>query len=112
MRSRRSGPGRPLGDTKESGRRVTCKAPVAHLEEGSGRSKTSPTAILQGTHSLVDAFYEVQRTREGCSLADAPLPLKATKPNNANTGATTIPVGSGTNWRSATTISAIASHRG
>jgi len=46
-----SGPGRPLGDTKVSGRRVTCKAPLAHLEGGSGRSKTSPTAILEGTHS-------------------------------------------------------------
>ena len=58
MRSRRSGPGRPLGDTKVSGRRVTCKAPLAHLEEGSGRSKTSPTAIVQGTHSLEGVFSE------------------------------------------------------
>src|SRR5215204_144957 len=55
-----SGPGRPLGDTKESGRRVTCEAPLAHLEGGSGRSKTSPTAILQGTHSLEGEFPEVQ----------------------------------------------------
>ena len=60
MRSRRcSGPGRPLGDTKVSGRRVTCKAPLAHLEGGSGRSKTSPTAILQDTHSLEGKFCEV-----------------------------------------------------
>src|SRR5215207_6365375 len=60
MRSRRcSGPGRPLGDTKVSGRRVTCKAPLAHLEGGSGRSKTSPTAILQDTHSLEGEFSEV-----------------------------------------------------
>src|SRR5215207_8665876 len=61
MRSRRcSGPGRPLGDTKVSGRRVTCKAPLAHLEGGSGRSKTSPTAILQCTHSLEGEFCEVR----------------------------------------------------
>jgi len=38
-------PGRLLGDTEVSGRRVTSKAPVAHLEGGSGRSETSPTAI-------------------------------------------------------------------
>jgi hypothetical protein len=53
-------PGRPLGDTKVSGRRVTCKAPLAHLEGGSGRSKTSPTAILEGTHSLEGEFPEVR----------------------------------------------------
>src|SRR5215218_4683555 len=51
-------------DTKMSGRRVTCKAPLAHLEEGSGRSKTSPTAILQCTHSLEEVvFSEVRLTR-------------------------------------------------
>jgi hypothetical protein len=67
MRSRRcSGPGRPLGDTKVSGRRVTCKAPLAHLEGGSGRSKTSPTAILQDTHSL-ERLYE-KWFSEGISL--------------------------------------------
>src|SRR5215217_8059982 len=60
MRSRRSGPGRPSGDTKVSGRRVTCKAPLAHLEGGTGRSKTSPTAILQGTHSLEGEFLELR----------------------------------------------------
>src|SRR5215218_714507 len=48
-----------LGDTKVSGRRVTCKAPLAHLVGGSGRSEASPTAILQDTHSLVVGFYEV-----------------------------------------------------
>ena len=59
MRSRCcSGPGRPLGDTKVSGRRVTSKAPLAHLEGGSGQSKTSPTAILEGTHSLEGVFSE------------------------------------------------------
>jgi hypothetical protein len=64
MKSRRSGPGRPLGDTKVSSRRVTCKAPLAHLVGGSGgRSKTSPTAILQGTHSLEEGFYEVRLYR-------------------------------------------------
>ena len=53
MRSRRcSGPGRPSGDTKASGRRVTRKAPLAHVEGGSGRSEASPTAILQDTHSV------------------------------------------------------------
>ncbi len=59
MRSRRSGPGWPLGDTKVSGRRVTSKAPLAHLVGGSGRSKTSPTAILQDTHSLEGEFSKV-----------------------------------------------------
>jgi hypothetical protein len=47
-----SGPGRPLGDTKVSGRRVTRKAPLAHVVGGSGRSEASPTAILQDTHSV------------------------------------------------------------
>jgi hypothetical protein len=53
MRSRRClGPGRPAGDAKASGRRVTCKAPSARVEGGSGRSEASPTAILQDTHSV------------------------------------------------------------
>jgi hypothetical protein len=39
-------------DTKASGRRVTRKAPVAHVEGGSGRSEVSPTAILKDTHSV------------------------------------------------------------
>jgi hypothetical protein len=52
MRSRRSGSGWPSGDTRVSGRRVTCKAPSAHVEGGSGRSEASPTAILQDTHSV------------------------------------------------------------
>src|SRR5215217_3089377 len=61
MRSRSAPvPGRPSGDAEASGRRVTCKAPLAHLEEGSGRSKTSPTAILQCTHSLEEEFSEVR----------------------------------------------------
>jgi hypothetical protein len=53
MRSRRcSVPGRPSGDTGMSGRRVTSKAPSAHVEGGSGRSEASPTAILKDTHSV------------------------------------------------------------
>src|SRR5215204_1106356 len=61
MRSRCcSGPGRPLGDTEVSGRRVTSKAPLAHLVGGSGRSEVSPTAILQDTHSLEGEFSEVR----------------------------------------------------
>src|SRR5215216_4417798 len=59
MRSRRSGPGRPSGDTKVSGRRVTCKAPLAHVEGGSGRSEAPPTAILKDTHSVEGVFSEV-----------------------------------------------------
>jgi hypothetical protein len=59
MRSRRSGPGRPSGDTKASGRRVTPKAPLAHVEGGSGRSEVSPTAILQDTHSVEEVFCKV-----------------------------------------------------
>ena len=59
MRSRRSGPGWPLSDTKVSGRRVTCKAPLAHVEGGSGRPEVLPTAILQDTHSLEGEFSEV-----------------------------------------------------
>src|SRR5829696_4614401 len=61
MRSRRcSGPGRPLGDTKVSGRRVTSEAPLAHLAVGSGRSEASPTTILQDTHSLEGEFCELR----------------------------------------------------
>jgi hypothetical protein len=56
MRSRRSGPGRPSGDTKVFGRRVTRKAHLAHVEGGSGRSEASPTAILQDTHSVEGVF--------------------------------------------------------
>ena len=63
--------GWPLGDTKVSGRRVTCKAPLAHLEEGSGRSKTSPTAILQCTHSLEEVYSEVSDPRGAWSGAEA-----------------------------------------
>ena len=59
MRSRASGPGWLWGDTKESGRRVTRKAPMAHLEGGSGRSETSPTTILQDTHREEGEFSEV-----------------------------------------------------
>src|SRR5215207_4499643 len=73
MRSRASGPGWLRGDIKVSGRRVTCKAPLAHLVGGSGRSETSPTAILQGTHSLEGEFREVRllinspKFAQGCS---------------------------------------------
>jgi hypothetical protein len=60
IRSRRcSGPGRPSGDTEVSGRRVTSKAPLAHVEGGSGRSEASPTAILHDTHSVEGIFSEV-----------------------------------------------------
>jgi hypothetical protein len=56
-----SGPGRLLSDTKVSSRRVSCKAPLAHLEGESGRSEMSPTALLQGTHSLeVVEFSQVR----------------------------------------------------
>jgi hypothetical protein len=61
MRSRRcSGPGRPSGDTGMSGRRVTSKAHLAHVEGGSGRSEASPTAILQDTHSVEGEFSELR----------------------------------------------------
>src|SRR5215207_10124366 len=63
MRSRRSGPGWPLSDTKVSGRRVTCKAPLAHVEGGSGRPEALPTAILQDTHSVEGEFTEVRVDR-------------------------------------------------
>jgi hypothetical protein len=63
MRSRRSSPGRPLSDTKVSSRRVTCKAPLAHLEGESDRSEVSPTAILQGTHSLEGMFSDAGELR-------------------------------------------------
>ena len=53
-------PGRPLGNAEVSGRRVTCKAPLAHLAGGSGRSEVSPTAILQDTHSLEGEFCELR----------------------------------------------------
>jgi hypothetical protein len=61
MRSRRClGPGRSWGDAEASGRRVTCKAPSAHVVGGSGRSEASPTATLQDTHSVEGAFSEVE----------------------------------------------------
>jgi len=57
MRSRRClGPGRSWGDAEASGRRVTCKAPSAHVVGGSGRSEASPTATLQDTHSVEGVF--------------------------------------------------------
>jgi hypothetical protein len=42
MRSRRSGPGRPLGDTKVSGRRVTPKAPWLTWKEGQAAPRHRP----------------------------------------------------------------------
>jgi hypothetical protein len=63
MRSRASGPGWRRGDTKVSGRRVTCKAPLAHLVGGSGRPETSPTASLQDTHSLLVGSSQTFATR-------------------------------------------------
>ena len=61
MRSGRySGLGRSSSDTKVSGRRVTSKAPSAHVEGGSGRSEASPTAILQDTHSVEGEFCELR----------------------------------------------------
>ncbi len=72
MRSRASGPGRLRGDAKVSGRRVTCKAPLAHLVGGSGRSETSPTAILQGTHSLVVEFSEICIQHRAYNAASEP----------------------------------------
>jgi hypothetical protein len=59
MRSRRSGSGWPSGDTRVFGRRVTSKAPSAHVEGGSGHSEASPTAILQDTHSVEGKFCAV-----------------------------------------------------
>ena len=60
MRSRRClGPGRPWGDAEASGRRVTCKAPSAHVVGGSGRSEASPTTTLQDTHSVEGKFSEL-----------------------------------------------------
>jgi hypothetical protein len=58
MRSRHSGSGWPSGDTRVSGRRVTCKASLAHVEGGSGHPEASPTAILQDTHSVEGVFSE------------------------------------------------------
>src|SRR4051794_6083897 len=69
MRSRCSGPGWPSDNTKVSGRRVTSKAPLAHLAGGSGRSEASPTAILQDTHSLEGAFCEVCSARHPLNTA-------------------------------------------
>jgi hypothetical protein len=71
MRSRRSGPGRPSGDTEVSGRRVTRKAPLAHVEGGSGRFEASPTAILQDTHSVEGVFCELRR--DGVLRSSHPL---------------------------------------
>ena len=60
MRSRRSGSGWPSGDTRVFGRRVTSKAPSAHVEGGSGHSEASPTAILKDTHSVEGGFCELR----------------------------------------------------
>jgi hypothetical protein len=61
MRSRRCcGLGWPWGETGMSGRGVTSKAPLAHVEGGSGRSEASPTAILQDTHSVEEEFCELR----------------------------------------------------
>ena len=59
MRSRRSSSGWLLDDTKAYGRRVTSKAPSAHVEGGSGHSEASPTAILQDTHRVEGEFLEL-----------------------------------------------------
>jgi hypothetical protein len=37
----------------------------AHVERGSGRSETPPTAILQDTHSVEGEYYEVHIQRPG-----------------------------------------------
>jgi hypothetical protein len=43
MRSRRClGPGRPAGETKMSGRRVTRKAPLADVERGQAGPRRRP----------------------------------------------------------------------
>jgi hypothetical protein len=84
MRSRRSGPGRPSGDTKASGRRVTRKAPLAHVEGGSGRSEASPTAILKDTHSV-----EVWNSRKfvtACNAHDTPKMCRMTDALNPARG--------------------------
>jgi hypothetical protein len=67
MRSRAPSPGRLLGDTKVSRSTSHLQGTfLAHLVGGSGRSETSPTAILQGTHSL-ERLYE-KWSWEGVSL--------------------------------------------
>ena len=73
MRSRRcSGYGWPSGDTRGSGRRVTSKAPSAHVEGGSGRPEASPTAILQDTHSVEVQFSEVRMQDPALPRPDRP----------------------------------------
>ena len=53
MRSRRSGSGRPLGDTKESDRRVTPKAPLGPTwKEG----QASPTRRPQPFSRILTAW--------------------------------------------------------
>jgi hypothetical protein len=37
---------------------------LAHLVGGSDRSEVSPTAILQGTHSVVGVFSEIRHARQ------------------------------------------------
>src|SRR5918992_5435246 len=76
------------------GRWATPRCPVdeslarhllAHLEGGSGRSKTSPTTILQGTHSLEGVFSEVPaleppREPSGSSVTGDDRPDSLTQP--------------------------------
>src|SRR5919107_6061054 len=64
---RRPALGITSGDAETSGRRVTCKARLAHLVGGSDRSEVSPTAILQDTHSLEGMFCERRHVFLGSS---------------------------------------------
>jgi hypothetical protein len=72
MRSRRSGSGRPLGDTKESDRRVTCKAPLGptwNEGQASPRRRSQPYSRIltawnrNSAKFAVTEFYEVRVRR-------------------------------------------------
>ena len=65
MRSRRSGSGRPLGDTKESGRRVTCKAPLGptwNEGQASPRRRPQPFSRILTVEKLNSSKFAVSRS--------------------------------------------------
>src|SRR5829696_4423539 len=77
MRSRRSGSGRPLGDTKESDRRVTCKAPLGPTwNEGQASPRRRPqpfSRILTAWNRNSRKFTE--RLQKILQLSDTLVPL-------------------------------------
>ena len=65
----------------------------AHVERGSGRSETPPTAILQDTHSVEGEYYEVRpnaaremKTARKVQGACVSVPYRRRHPRSSITG--------------------------